>query len=52
MRGKNSWAVWEFFLGRRFDLIVFFTGQYVLLTEEEGLQLEDPVPIRGIYIAE
>jgi hypothetical protein len=38
-------------LQRLMDLI-FIAGQYLFLSEEEGMQLNDPVPIMNHYIAE
>lgn len=50
---------WEELLGGMWPLLrknrwsdIFVAGQYIILTEEEGLQLDDPVPVHGIYLAE
>jgi hypothetical protein len=32
--------------------LIFVAGQYLILNEEEGMQLDDPVPILNHYIAE
>ena len=38
-------------LERLMDLI-FLAGQYLFLSEEEGMQLDEAVPIMNHYIAE
>jgi hypothetical protein len=32
--------------------LIFIAGQYLFLSEEEGMQFDDPVPIMNHFIAE
>jgi hypothetical protein len=45
-------VVRESFLGKTHWSDDFAAGQYLILNEEEGMQLDDPVPILNHYIAE